>query len=165
MIDTTIGNYRIDELLGEGGMGVVYRGTDLSLDRTVAIKVLNSDLSRSPELVQRFRAEARAQANLNHVNLATLYTFLVHEGRAMMVMEFIQGETIDRMINRRGPIPSQEAIPIFKQALLGLGYAHRSGVIHRDIKPSNIMLNTQGIVKVMDFGRNWERPTTCRRKW
>ena len=152
MIDTTIGNFRIDELLGEGGMGVVYRGTDLSLDRTVAIKVLNSDLSRSPELVQRFRSEARAQANLNHVNLATLYTFLVHEGRAMMVMEFIQGETIDHMINRRGPIPSQEAIPIFKQALLGLGYAHRSGVIHRDIKPSNIMLNTQGIVKVMDFG-------------
>src|SRR6202171_4787994 len=152
MIDTVIGNFRIDEPLGEGGMGVVYRGTDLSLDRVVAIKVLNSDLSRSPDLVQRFRAEARAQANLNHVNLATLYTFLVHEGRAMMVMEFIQGETIDHMINRRGPIPSQDAVPIFRQALLGIGYAHRSGVIHRDIKPSNIMLNNQGIVKVMDFG-------------
>jgi serine/threonine-protein kinase len=152
MIGTEIANYRIVEKLGQGGMGVVYKAVDLSLDRPVAVKMLNSDLARNPELVERFRAEARAQANLNHTNLATLYSFIVHECNAMMVMEFVDGETVERQIRRRGPIPSQEAIPLFKQALLGIGYAHRMGIIHRDLKPSNLMLSRNGIVKVMDFG-------------
>jgi serine/threonine-protein kinase len=152
MIGKEIANYRITEMLGEGGMGVVYKGVDVNLDRPVAIKVLSSDLVRNPELVERFRAEARAQANLNHTNLATLYSFVVHEGTAMMVMEFVDGETLEKMIRRRGPIPSQEAIPLFKQALLGIGYAHRRGIIHRDLKPSNLMLSRNGMVKVMDFG-------------
>ena len=152
MIGTEIGNYRILEKLGEGGMGVVYKAVDTSLDRLVAMKVLAADLSRNPELVERFRAEARAQANLNHTNLATLYAFLVHDGNAFMVMEFIEGETFESMIRRRGPIPQNDAVPLFKQALLGIGYAHRAGIIHRDIKPSNLMLNKYGIVKVMDFG-------------
>jgi len=131
---------------------VVYKAVDTSLDRLVAMKVLAADLSRNPELVERFRAEARAQANLNHTNLATLYAFLVHDGNAFMVMEFIEGETFESMIRRRGPIPQNDAVPLFKQALLGIGYAHRAGIIHRDIKPSNLMLNKYGIVKVMDFG-------------
>ncbi|HEV2178247.1 MAG TPA: TonB family protein [Terriglobia bacterium] len=152
MIGTQIGNYRVVEKLGEGGMGVVYKGIDVGLDRAVAIKVLSTELVRNPELVQRFQAEAKAQANLNHFNLATLYAFLVQEGSAVMVMEFVDGETFGQMIARRGPIPSQEAIPLFKQALLGIGTAHRCGIVHRDIKPSNLMLNRQGIVKVMDFG-------------
>jgi serine/threonine-protein kinase len=152
MIGKEIANYRITELLGEGGMGVVYKAIDLNLDRAVAIKVLNSDLVRNPELVERFRAEARAQANLNHTNLATLYSFLVQDGTAMMVMEYVDGETLEKMVRRRGPIPSQEAIPIFKQALLGIGHAHRMGIIHRDLKPSNLMLGRNGLVKVMDFG-------------
>ncbi len=147
-----IAGYRILEKLGEGGMGVVYKAIDTSLERQVAIKVLSSELSSNPELVQRFRAEARAQANLNHTNLATLYAFLVQDGSAAMVMEFIDGETFEQMILRRGPIPSEEAIPLFKQALLGIGYAHRAGIVHRDIKPSNLMVNRYGIVKVMDFG-------------
>lgn len=152
MIGTEVASYRILDKLGEGGMGVVYKATDTNLDRPVAIKVLNNELSRNPELVQRFRAEAKAQANLNHTNLATLYTFMVQEGLAMMVMEFVDGETIEQMIMRRGPLPANDAIPIFRQALLGIGYAHRMGIVHRDIKPSNIMLNRAGIVKVMDFG-------------
>jgi len=152
MIGTEIANYRIVEKLGEGGMGVVYKAIDVSLDRPVAVKMLNSDLARNPELVERFRAEARAQANLNHTNLATLYAFVVHQGSAMMVMEFVDGETVEHLIRRRGPVPSEEAIPIFKQALLGIGYAHRMGIIHRDLKPSNLMLSRSGIVKVMDFG-------------
>jgi len=147
-----IGNYRILDKLGEGGMGVVYKAIDTSLDRVVAIKVLNSDLSRVPELVARFRGEAKAQANLNHTNLATLYAFLTIDNHAMMVMEFIDGENFAQMIQRRGPLPSQGAVPMFRQALLGIGYAHRAGIVHRDIKPSNMMLNQQGIVKVMDFG-------------
>jgi serine/threonine protein kinase len=152
MIGTEIASYRILEKLGEGGMGVVYKGVDTALDRPVAIKVLNSTLVNNPELVERFRAEARAQANLNHTNLATLYSFVIHEGNACMVMEFIDGETFEDLILRRGPIPALEAIPLFKQAMLGIGYAHRAGIVHRDIKPANLMVNRFGIVKVMDFG-------------
>jgi serine/threonine protein kinase len=152
MIGTQIGNYRIVEKLGEGGMGVVYKGVDIGLDRPVAIKVLSPEFSHNPELVQRFQAEAKAQAYLSHFNLATLYAFLADGGNAVMVMEFVDGETFAQMIARRGPIPAEEAIPLFKQALLGIGTAHRMGVVHRDIKPSNLMLNKNGIVKVMDFG-------------
>ena len=152
MVGTQVGNYRIEQKLGEGGMGVVYRAVDVNLDRVVAIKALNTELRGNAELEQRFRAEAKAQANLNHTNLAILYALLIEDGRPWMVMEFIEGETLEQMIQRRGPIPSEEAIPLFRQALLGIGYAHRMGVVHRDIKPSNIMVNRQGIVKVMDFG-------------
>ncbi len=152
MIGNQIANFRIVDKLGEGGMGVVFRAVDVQLDRPVAIKMLNADLARDPQVVERFRSEARAQANLNHVNLATLYAFLVDQGNAFMVMEFVEGETFEQIINRRGPIPPEDAVPWFKQALLGIGAAHRMGIIHRDIKPSNLMLNRQGIVKVMDFG-------------
>lgn len=152
MIGKEISSYRILEKLGEGGMGVVYKAIDIDLDRLTAMKVLSADFSKNPELVGRFRSEAKAQANLNHTNLATLYAFLLQDGTAFMVMEFVDGETFEQMIQRRGPIPEQDAIPLFKQALLGIGYAHRAGIIHRDIKPSNLMLNKNGIVKVMDFG-------------
>ncbi|HYL77932.1 MAG TPA: protein kinase [Bryobacteraceae bacterium] len=152
MIGTEIANYRILEKLGEGGMGVVYKGVDIALDRPVAIKVLSDALANNPELVERFRAEARAQANLNHTNLATLYTFVIQNGSACMVMEFVDGETFENMILRRGPIPALEAVPLFKQAMLGIGFAHRAGIVHRDIKPANLMVNRMGIVKVMDFG-------------
>ena len=152
MIGTQIENYLIQAQLGEGGMGTVYRALETNLDRTVAIKVLNTDLARDPSIVERFRSEARAQANLNHTNIATLYAFLVHQGNPVMVMEYVEGDTFQQLVNRRGPIPSQEAIPLFRQALLGISAAHRMGIIHRDIKPSNLMLNRAGIVKVMDFG-------------
>jgi len=152
MIGTEVGNYRVLEKLGEGGMGVVYKAIDTTLDRTVAIKVLNADLSRVPDLVARFRSEAKAQANLNHTNLATLYAFLTVGGNSMMVMEFVDGETFANLIHRRGPLHAEGAVPMFRQALLGFAHAHRAGIIHRDIKPSNLMLNRQGIVKVMDFG-------------
>ncbi|HEV3118176.1 MAG TPA: protein kinase [Gemmataceae bacterium] len=152
LVGTQVANYKILERLGEGGRGVVYKAVDIHLDRIVAIKALNTELTGNPELEQRFRAEAKAQANLNHTNLATLYTLLIEGGLPLMVMEYIEGETFEQMVQRRGPIPAQETIPIFRQALLGIGYAHRMGIIHRDIKPSNIMLNKQGVVKVMDFG-------------
>lgn len=152
MVGTVIGGYRIESKIGEGGMGTVYRAIETNLERRVAIKVLNADLARNAVIAERFRSEARAQANLNHTNIAVLYAFVVQENLAMMVMEFVEGENFQQMIERRGLIPSNEAIPWFKQALLGVGAAHRMGVIHRDIKPSNLMLNTHGIVKVMDFG-------------
>jgi hypothetical protein len=152
MIGTEIGNYRILEKIGEGGMGVVYKAVDVNLDRTVAIKALNTELSGNAELEQRFRTEIKALANLNHTNLTTLYALFVESGRPLMVLEFIEGETFEQMVRRRGPIPSEEAISLFRQALAGIGYAHRLGIVHRDIKPGNIMLNRQGVVKVMDCG-------------
>jgi serine/threonine-protein kinase len=152
MVGNEIGNYRIVEKIGAGGMGVVYKAIDMHLDRVVAVKALSPEFSGNPTLLERFRGEARAQAQLNHPNLATLYAFLVQDDVAYMVMEFVDGETFHAMLARRGPIPAEEAVPLFRQALAGIGQAHRLGIVHRDIKPSNIMLNREGIVKVMDFG-------------
>jgi serine/threonine protein kinase len=152
MIGTQISQYRLIEKLGEGGMGVVYKGVDVLLDRVVAVKLVSSELAANPELLERFKSEAKVQATLSHPNIATLYSYLIWEGRAVMVMEFIEGETLQQMIARRGPIPSDVAIPLFKQALLGVGAAHRRGIVHRDIKPANIMVNGEGLIKVMDFG-------------
>jgi hypothetical protein len=152
VIGTEIGNYRIVEKIGAGGMGVVYKAIDTQLDRVVAIKALSPEFSGNATLLERFRGEARAQAQMNHPNLATLYAFLVQDNVAYMVMEFVDGETFHAMLARRGPIPAEEAVPLFRQALAGIGHAHRLGIVHRDIKPSNIMLNREGVVKVMDFG-------------
>ncbi len=152
MIGAEIGTYRIVDKIGDGGMGVVYKAVDIQLDRVVAVKALSPEFSGNAALVERFRTEARAQAQLNHPNLATLYAFLVHDGVAYMVMEYVDGETFYAMLARRGPIAAAEAVPLFRQALAGIGHAHRMGIIHRDIKPSNIMLNKDGVVKVMDFG-------------
>jgi serine/threonine-protein kinase len=152
MIGKQFGSYRIEQKLGEGGMGTVYRATELNLDRNVAIKVLNAELAQKPVIVERFRSEAKAQANLNHPNVATLYAFITDQDSAMMVMEFVDGENLQQIVNRRGALPVGEAIPLFKQALAGVGAAHEMGIVHRDIKPANIMVNQRGIVKVMDFG-------------
>jgi len=152
MVDSTVGSYRIIEKIGEGGMGVVYKAVDQHLDRAVAIKVLHPQYLADAELLERFRAEARAQAQLNHPNLATLYAFLVENGTACIVMEYIHGESFHALVARRGAIPAAEAVPLFQQALAGLGCAHRAGIVHRDIKPGNLMVNQDGVVKVMDFG-------------
>jgi serine/threonine-protein kinase len=114
--------------------------------------VLNPEFARNAALLERFRMEARAQASLNHSNIAMLHAFLTQGSQAWMVMEYVDGETIAHMLARRGLLPPQVALPLFKQALLGIGYAHRMAIVHRDIKPANLMVNSYGIVKVMDFG-------------
>ncbi len=152
MIGRVIGNYRIDALLGQGGMGAVYCGLDLMLDRPVAIKALRADVASQPHLVERFRQEARVLARLLHPNIATLYT-LVRDGDALyMVMEFCEGETLESILRRRGRLDPAEALPLYTQALDGLSHAHRHGIVHRDIKPANLMRLPDGTVKVMDFG-------------
>src|SRR5262249_2523166 len=147
MIGAELGGYRILNELGSGGVGTVYKALDTSLDRIVAVKVLNPEVSRNAALLERFRMEARAHARLNHSNIAMLHAFLTQGSQAWMVMEYVDGETITHMLARRGLLPPQVAIPLFKQALLGIGFAHRMGIVHRDIKPANLMVNSYGIVK------------------
>ncbi len=152
MIGREIGTYKILEQIGEGGMGVVYKGIDTGLDRLVAIKVLTPELVHNPELIDRFRSEAKAQANLNHTNIATLYAFMQVEGQCLIVMEYLEGETFEDLILRGGKLPWRDAVGLARQALQGLGFAHGMGIVHRDIKPSNLMLTASGTVKIMDFG-------------
>ena len=152
MIGELIDHYRVLELVGRGAMGVVYKALDLNLDRHVAIKVMSAEARNDPAFVERFRQEARMQGALNHPNVAQLFDYFVHDGAPVAVMEFVDGESFEQLIQRRGPIPAHEAIPIFKQALRGVAAAHRAGIIHRDLKTANLMITWGDIVKVMDFG-------------
>jgi serine/threonine protein kinase len=152
MIGSLVGSYKITDKIGEGGMGAVFRGIDVMLEREVAIKMLRPELSRQPNIVERFRSEAVTLAKLNHPNIATLYSFVRQGDDFFMVMEFVRGETLDRLIRRSGAMPCDRAITLFCQALEGIDHAHRMGIIHRDIKPANMMLTETGTLKVMDFG-------------
>jgi serine/threonine protein kinase len=152
MIGELIDHYRVLEVIGRGAMGVVYKALDVNLDRRVAIKLMGSASRDDSDFVERFRQEARLQAALNHPNVALLFDYFVHEGAPVAVMEFIDGESLEQLIRRRGLVPAYESIPLFKQALRGVAAAHRAGIIHRDLKPSNLMITKDGIVKVMDFG-------------
>jgi tRNA A-37 threonylcarbamoyl transferase component Bud32 len=152
MIGAVVGNYEITEKIGEGGMGAVFKGIDVMLEREVAIKMLRPELARQPNIVERFRTEAVTLAKLNHPFIATLYSFLRQGEDFFMVMEFVRGETFDNIIRRTGAIEYQRAVSLFCLALEGIDHAHKMGIIHRDIKPSNIMLTDAGSIKVMDFG-------------
>ncbi|HVG38608.1 MAG TPA: serine/threonine-protein kinase [Pyrinomonadaceae bacterium] len=144
MIGNTVGTYKITEKIGEGGMGAVFKGVDLMLEREVAIKVLRPELAGQPEIVERFRAEAVTLARLNHPRIATLYSFFRHANDFLMVMEYVHGETLGDVINRHGAIDPAQAVAAFCQALDGIEHAHSLGIIHRDIKPGNIMLTPRG---------------------
>ena len=152
MIGKLLNQYRLDEVVGKGGMGVVYRALDMNLDRTVAVKILSASFRDDPEFIKRFRQEARIQAGLNHPNIATLFDFFVWNDMPVAVMEFIKGQTLRRMVDRSGPIPAHIALPIFIQALQGVAAGHKRGIIHRDLTPSNVMITDEGIVKITDFG-------------
>ncbi|MFW5628527.1 MAG: serine/threonine-protein kinase [Candidatus Cloacimonadaceae bacterium] len=145
-------DYKIEKLLGKGGMGTVYLAKDSFLDRSVAIKELNPILSADADLIARFRNEAKLQAKLTHPNIVSLYSFFEQSRRYYMVMEYAEGRTLKEVIGQTGPIPEKRAIDILKQIVSALKYAHSMGIIHRDIKPSNIILNNEDKVKVLDFG-------------
>jgi serine/threonine-protein kinase len=152
MIGSVIGNYKVAEKIGEGGMGAVYKGVDLMLEREVAIKALRPELSNQPQVVERFRKEAVTLAKLNHPNIATLFNFFRQGNHYFMVMEFVRGQTLDKLIEIQGAMSCETAVPLFCQVLEGIDHAHRFGIIHRDIKPANMMLTDEGSLKVLDFG-------------
>jgi len=147
---TKLGPYEIQSPLGAGGMGEVYRARDIRLDRTVAIKVLASELSSSPELKQRMEREARAISSLNHPHICQLYDIGSQDSADYLVMEFLEGETLAERL-RKGALPPTETLKIGIAIAEALTVAHRQGIVHRDLKPGNIML-TKGGAKLMDFG-------------
>ena len=151
MIGTTISHYQIDEELGRGGMGVVYKATDTKLNRTVALKFLPPHVVAAEKDKVRFRREAQAAAGLSHPNIATVFAIEEAEDQAFIAMEFVDGETLADRIER-GPLKVDDAIDIAIQIASGLQAAHEQQIVHRDIKPSNIMLTSRGHIKIMDFG-------------
>ncbi len=152
MINTVIENYKIISLLGKGGMGTVYKAYDLKLDRYVAIKILNSNYSDEPRFSERFKKEAKNHAQLSHPNIVTVYGFIEYEGFLGIVMEYVEGESLEKIIQKQGRLHLIDAVYVLKQLLTAIGYAHSRGFIHRDIKPSNIIFNSEGQIKIMDFG-------------
>ncbi|MEK6288580.1 MAG: protein kinase [Acidobacteriota bacterium] len=152
MIGNLVGSYKITDKIGEGGMGAVFRGIDVMLEREVAVKMLRPELSQQPNIVERFRSEAVTLAKLNHPNIATLYSFVRQGDDFFMVMEFVRGETLDGLIRRSGAMACDTAIALLCQALEGIDHAHKMGIIHRDVKPANMMMAEGGTLKVMDFG-------------
>ena len=152
MIGKTLLNFHLTESLGEGGMGAVYKATDRNLQRTVAIKLLHPNLVSDPASFQRFRNEAHLSARISHPNVATLLDFQRTDAFHFIVMEYVEGMALDRILRFQGQIPEELAVKITMQVLEGLEAAHEMGIMHRDLKPGNIMINKRGFVKLMDFG-------------
>jgi serine/threonine protein kinase len=149
--------YRLDSAIGEGGMGTVYRGQQLSVGRPVAVKLIAGKIAENPECVKRFRREAEAMAKLHHPNTVRLFDFgVADEGELFMVMELLDGVDLSEHLTRRGRLPPGEALDIARQVLEALSEAHELGIVHRDLKPANVFLakvpGSRSVVKVMDFG-------------
>ncbi|HKY29011.1 MAG TPA: protein kinase, partial [Pyrinomonadaceae bacterium] len=148
---TQIGPYSVVREIGRGGMGVVYLATDTRLDRQVAIKALPEHLLSDADRLARFQREAKVLASLNHPNIGAIHGLEEVNGQQYLVLEFIEGETLDKRLSR-GPLPIDDAIEIAAYVADALEAAHEKGVIHRDLKPGNIMVTPDGTVKVLDFG-------------
>ena len=150
-IGSTIGDYQGVGILGAGGMGKVYKVRNVISDRLEAMKVLLPDLASQTELADRFLREIKVQASLEHPNIASLHTAVRVDNQLLMLMEFVDGMTLEQRL-KAGPLPPAQAVDYISQALSALEFAHQHGVIHRDIKPANMMLTPAGVVKLMDFG-------------
>jgi tetratricopeptide (TPR) repeat protein len=148
---TALGHYLIREMIGSGGMGEVYRAFDPRLSRHVAIKILASDLAARPDLMLRFEREALTVSGLSHKNICTVFDTGLHAGQPFIVMELLEGETLDAVL-RSGPLPVGDLLQVAIQVADALDVAHRSGIVHRDIKAANILLTARGDAKVLDFG-------------
>ncbi|MHC5036609.1 MAG: serine/threonine protein kinase, partial [Planctomycetota bacterium] len=152
LLGRTLAECKIESVLGEGGMGVVYLGKDQTLDRKVAVKVLPRRVMKKPMLVERFHREARAAAQVEHPNIVQVYRVGVEGDRHFIIMQYVKGESLSSLIRREGRIEYRRATRMIFDVAKGLSHAHEHGIIHRDIKPDNIMLTEKGEVKLADFG-------------
>ncbi|MDO8678242.1 MAG: serine/threonine-protein kinase [Acidobacteriota bacterium] len=147
------GTFRIERLLGRGGMGAVYLAREPALDRQVAIKVLPPERAQSADLRERFRREARTAAQLSHPHIVPLLTFGEADGLVYFVMGYVDGETLSNRLQREGPLSVGEAVRVLTELAQALSYAHSRAVVHRDVKPDNVLLEQpRGLVRLTDFG-------------
>lgn len=149
LLNVSVGEYRLVDFIGAGGMGEVYRAVHSKIGRVVAVKVLTSP---SASLVERFLNEARVQASLHHPNIATLYDFLEVNGQPCIVMEYVDGQPLIERIRSAGKLPVEEAVRVFHVIVSAINYIHGCGIVHRDIKSNNVKLSSTGAVKLLDFG-------------
>ncbi len=152
MIGKIISNYKITDFIEEGGMGTVYKGTHIHIDRAVAIKILHQNLTSNPEFRLRFLNEAKILAKLNHPNIVNIYDFIEEGGLFYIVTEFCEGKVLDKLVESGELYSTENCITIFRQILTGIEFAHRNGVIHRELKPSNIIVSSENVAKILDFG-------------
>jgi len=152
LIGKVIDNYRIIDKLGDGGMGVVYLALHTKLETERALKIISPGLSTNSNFIKRFEKEAKVLARLNDPNIVQIYDYRYYDDRYFIVMEFIDGFTLSEKIKKDGFYSWTEGIQVFKQVLSAFEHAHNANIIHRDIKPNNIMINQNGIIKIMDFG-------------
>ncbi|HEV8480180.1 MAG TPA: serine/threonine-protein kinase, partial [Candidatus Eisenbacteria bacterium] len=150
-VGTQIGNYKITESIGAGGMGEIYRAVDTKLDRSVAIKALPPAFVGHAERLVRFEREAKILAALNHPNIAAIYGLEEVDGTPYLVLEFVQGESLAQRLSR-GSLDARETLEIGAQIASAIEAAHERGIVHRDLKPGNVMITSARMVKVLDFG-------------
>ena len=144
--------YRLNTLIGRGGMAMVFNGKDLMLERDVAVKVLRSRYAKDPAFRERFRQEAKAAANLSHTNIVTVYDFGYDQSRLYIVMEYIAGKDLNTLVHERGRMDIDRGLDLAIKACKGIGYAHRAGLVHCDVKPHNLLITPHWQLKVTDFG-------------
>ncbi len=151
-VPMVVGDYVVTDSIGRGGMGYVLKARHRRMKRTVAIKFLLKSLTESDDLRRRFEREVEAAAQLDHQNIVTAYDAGVHEGSHYLVMQYVDGDDLSHIVKSSGPLDIPDAVDVIRQAAMGLGYAHERGIVHRDIKPGNLLLDKEGVVRILDMG-------------